>query len=31
MLIELKKLEGDKLRVEVLNLGDDFIKFHQEV
>ncbi|CAD8042878.1 unnamed protein product [Paramecium primaurelia] len=31
MLIELKKLEGDKLRVEVLNLGDDFIKFNEEI
>ncbi|CAD8042886.1 unnamed protein product [Paramecium primaurelia] len=31
MLIELKNLEDDKLRVEVLNLGYDFIKFHQEV
>ncbi|CAD8135900.1 unnamed protein product [Paramecium pentaurelia] len=31
MQIELKKLEGDKLRVEVLNLGDDYIKFNEEV
>ncbi|CAD8042883.1 unnamed protein product [Paramecium primaurelia] len=31
MLIELKNLEDDKLRVEVLNLGDDFIKFNEEI
>ncbi|CAD8135890.1 unnamed protein product [Paramecium pentaurelia] len=31
MQIELKKLEDDKLRVDVLNLGYDFIRFNDEV